>query len=101
MGKDNASVAKSLKKSGFYDAGKSKSERIGIINDVTTKPQRLEMVDKLFLAKSGKGVQNADKDKKFSKGGLHLSVGGNKALPDSKKITPKGHVRYNNKTGNW
>ena len=51
--------------------------------------------------KVGKDFANADKDKRFNKGGLHLSVGGNKALPDSKKITPKGHVRYNNKTGNW
>jgi hypothetical protein len=49
----------------------------------------------------GRYFANADKDKGFSKGGLHLFVGGNKALPDSKKITPKGYVRYNNKTGNW
>jgi len=42
-------VAQSLKKAGFYDA--SKPKRLGIINKVTTKPQRIEMVDKLFLAK--------------------------------------------------
>jgi len=77
MGKDNASVAKSLRKSGFYNEGKSKSERISIINDVTTKPQRLEMVDKLFLTKVGRDVHN------------------------NKKIVPKGHVRYNNKTSTW
>jgi hypothetical protein len=51
--KPNSAVAKSLKKAGFYDA--SKPKRLGIINKVTTKPQRIEMVDKLFLAKKVKG----------------------------------------------
>jgi len=52
--KPNSSVAKSLKKAGFY--GASKPKRLGIINKVTTKPQRIEMVvDKLFLAKKVKG----------------------------------------------
>ena len=46
-------VTQSLKKAGFYDANKPK--RLGIINKVTTKPQRIEMVDKLFLAKKPKG----------------------------------------------
>lgn len=46
-------VVQSLKKAGFYDA--SKQKRLGIINKVTTKPQRIEMVDKLFLAKKTKG----------------------------------------------
>lgn len=45
------SVTKSLKKAGFYEAGKNKRKRLGIINKVTTKPQRMEMVDKLFLKK--------------------------------------------------
>jgi hypothetical protein len=49
------SVVKSLKKAGFY--GASKPKRLGIINKVTTKPQRIEMVDKLFLAKKVKGVK--------------------------------------------
>jgi len=47
--KPNSSVVKSLNKAGFYSA--SKPKRLGIINKVTTKPQRIEMVDKLFLAK--------------------------------------------------
>jgi len=47
------SVVKSLTKAGFY--GASKPKRLGIINKVTTKPQRIEMVDKLFLAKKVKG----------------------------------------------
>jgi hypothetical protein len=49
--KAKSGVMQSLKKSGFYDAGRKKSERLNIINKVTTKPQRIEMVDKLFLAK--------------------------------------------------
>lgn len=51
--KPTGSVVKSLKKAGFY--GASKPKRLGIINKVTTKPQRIEIVDKLFLAKKAKG----------------------------------------------
>jgi hypothetical protein len=47
--KPNSSVAKSLKKAGFY--GATEPKRLAIINKVTTKPQRIKMVDKLFLAK--------------------------------------------------
>jgi hypothetical protein len=47
--KTTGKVVKSLKKAGFYNA--SKPKRLGIINKVTTKPQRVEMVDKLFLSK--------------------------------------------------
>jgi len=42
-------VTKSLKKAGFYEA--SEPKRLAIINKVTTKPQRIKMVDKLFLVK--------------------------------------------------
>jgi hypothetical protein len=49
MTASKTSVVKSLKKAGFYEAPKPK--RLSIINKVTTKPQRIEMVDKLFLAK--------------------------------------------------
>jgi poly(A) polymerase Pap1 len=49
--KVKSGVIQSLKKSGFYEAGKKKAERLSIINKVTTKPQRIEMVDKLFLNK--------------------------------------------------
>ena len=89
MAKSNATVAKSLKKSGFYDAGKKKPERIKIINDVTTKPQRLEMVDKLFI------------DKKFKDGGVSLSVGRGEKLPTKKGagLTQKGREKYNRETG--
>jgi hypothetical protein len=51
--KTKGGVVKSLKDAGFYEAGKPK--RLSIINKVTTKPQRIEMVDKLFLAKKAKG----------------------------------------------
>jgi len=51
--KSTGSVVKSLKKAGFYEA--SKPKRLRIINKVTTKPQRIEMVYKMFLAKKAKG----------------------------------------------
>ena len=51
--KPAGSVVKSLKKAGFY--GASEPKRLAIINKVTTKPQRIKMVDKLFLAKKAKG----------------------------------------------
>ena len=51
--KPATSVVKSLKKAGFYGANEPK--RLAIINKVTTKPQRIKMVDKLFLAKKSKG----------------------------------------------
>ena len=49
------SVAQTLKKAGFYEEGKSKPERAKIIKDVTTKPQRVAIVDKLFSEKKMKG----------------------------------------------
>ena len=51
--KPATSVVKSLEKAGFY--GASEPKRLAIINKVTTKPQRIKMVDKLFLAKKVKG----------------------------------------------
>ena len=52
--KPTAKVAKSLKKAGFYGANEPK--RLAIINKVTTKPQRIKMVDKMFLAKKLRGT---------------------------------------------
>jgi hypothetical protein len=46
-----ASHKKALEKAGFYDKGKTKSEREKIVGKVTTKPQRIGMVEKLFSAK--------------------------------------------------
>jgi hypothetical protein len=51
--KPTGNVVKSLKKAGFY--GASEPKRLAIINKVTTKPQRIKMVDKMFLAKKSKG----------------------------------------------
>ena len=45
---------KSLEKAGFYDKNKTKSEREKIVSKVTTKPQRIKMVEKLFSAKKMK-----------------------------------------------
>jgi hypothetical protein len=48
-------VVKSLKKAGFYEPGKSKPERLSIINSATTKPQRVEIVERVFSEKKMKG----------------------------------------------
>jgi hypothetical protein len=57
-------VVKDLKKAGFYDAKKDKAKRLDIINKVTTKPERIEMVDKMFsakkMAKGGTASSRAD-----------------------------------------
>lgn len=55
-------IVKSLKKSGFYEAGKTKPEREKIVSKVTTKPQRVAMVEKLFSAK------------KMASGGLYENI---------------------------
>ena len=87
--KKNATIAKSLKKAGFYEAGKKKSERLNIINDVTTKPQRMKMVDKMFI------------EKKFKDGGPSLAIGRGEKLPADKGagLTAKGRAKYNRETG--
>ena len=45
---------KALKKAGFYDKNQTSSKRKSIINKVTTKPQRVALVEKVFLAKKAK-----------------------------------------------
>jgi hypothetical protein len=42
-------LTKSLKEAGFYEA--DKNDRLDIIDKVTTKPQRVAMVDKMLLTK--------------------------------------------------
>ena len=42
---------KTLEKVGFYEKGKTKPEREKIVSKVTTKPQRISMVEKLLSAK--------------------------------------------------
>lgn len=51
----NGGVINSLRKAGFYNEANDKTKRLSIINKVTTKPERLEMVDKLFLKKKAEG----------------------------------------------
>jgi len=82
-------LAKSLKKAGFYEKGKNKSDRLHIISDLTTKPQRLNMVDKLFL------------QKKLKEGGPSLAVGRGEKLSVEKGagLTAKGRAKYNRETG--
>jgi len=90
MTKSNSSVAKSLKKAGFYEPSKSKPERVKIINEVTTKPQRLNMVEKMFS------------DKKLKSGGnVSLAIGRGEKLPADKGagLTAKGRAKYNRETG--
>jgi len=89
MPKNNASIAKSLKKAGFYEPSKKKSERLDIINDVTTKPQRMKMVDKMFI------------EKKYKDGGPSLAIGRGEKLPakEGAGLTAKGRAKYNRETG--
>ena len=85
--KKNTSIAKSLKKAGFYEA--DKSERLDIVNKVTTKPQRVKMVEQLFS------------EKKMKKGGVSLAIGRGEKLPADKGagLTAKGRAKYNRETG--
>ena len=43
-----------MQKAGFYDKGKTKSERQKIVKKVTTKPQRVAIVEKAFSTKNMK-----------------------------------------------
>ena len=85
--KKNTSIAKSLKKAGFYEA--DKSERLDIVNKVTTKPQRVKMVEQLFS------------EKKMKKGGPSLAIGRGEKLSADKGagLTAKGRAKYNRETG--
>jgi hypothetical protein len=87
MAKNTPSLEKSLKKAGFYEANKTK--RLNIINDLTTKPQRVAMVDKMFLSQKLKG------------GGVSLAVGRGEKLPVERGagLTAKGRAKYNSQTG--
>ena len=89
MPKNNASIAKSLKKAGFYEPSKKKSERLAIVKNVTTKPQRINIVEKLF------------EEKKFKDGGVSLAVGRGEKLPVERGagLTAKGRAKYNRETG--
>ena len=85
--KKNTTIAKSLKKAGFYEAGKS--ARFDIVNKVTTKPQRVKIVEKLFS------------EKKLKEGGPSLAVGRGEKLSVDRGagLTQKGRDKYNRETG--
>ena len=59
--KAGGKVSKALKSAGFYAKGTTKSEREKIVSKVTTKPQRIGMVEKLFSAKKMKAGGMASK----------------------------------------
>jgi hypothetical protein len=59
--KAGGKVSGALKSAGFYDKGKTKSEREKIVSKVTTKPQRLGMVEKIFSEKKMKSGGMASK----------------------------------------
>jgi hypothetical protein len=83
------SVAKSLKKEGFYEPSTSKPERQNIVNKVTTKPQRVKIVEELFS------------EKKLKKGGVSLAIGRGEKLSAEQGagLTAKGRAKYNRETG--
>lgn len=85
--KKNSSIAKSLKKAGFYKA--DKSQRLDIVNKVTTKPQRVKMVAEMFS------------EKKLKNGGPSLAIGRGEKLSADKGagLTAKGRAKYNRETG--
>lgn len=89
MPKNNASIAKSLKAAGFYEPTKKKSERLNIVKKVTTKPQRVKIVDEVF------------EGKKFKDGGPSLAVGRGEKLSakEGAGLTAKGRAKYNRETG--
>lgn len=63
--KKGGSISKAdMQKAGFYDKDKTKSERQKIVSKVTTKPQRVAIVEKAFSTKnmkSGGAVSSASK----------------------------------------
>ena len=82
-------VVKSLKEAGFYEKGASKKERLNIINDTTTKPQRLNIVEKLFSTKKMKGGGlyeniNAKRERIAEGSGEKMRKVGSKGAPTAK-----------------
>jgi len=54
-----AITKKALDKAGFYEKNQTSAVRKNIIKKVTTKPQRVAMVEKMMLAKKEGGSVNA------------------------------------------
>lgn len=67
-------------------AKKGKAERLGIINKVTTKPQRMEIVDKVFTGQKMKGGGlyeniNAKRERIAEGSGERMRKPGSKGAP--------------------
>jgi hypothetical protein len=77
------SPAQSLKDAGFYGAGKDKAERLKIIDDVTTKPQRVQIVEKLFSAKT----------KRMADGGVASLGGMVSSTPNTPTVASRDNSR--------
>jgi len=77
----NSVNKKTLVKSGFYDKNQTSSERKSIINKVTTKPQRVAIVEKVLLDKKpGKKIAA------FKDGGKSsVNAAGNYTKPEMRK----------------
>jgi len=74
---------KALEKAGFYNKNQTSSTRKSIINKVTTKPQRVEMVEKMLLTKKTGGVA---KTTAFKDGGKSaVNSAGNYTQPSMRK----------------
>ena len=83
------SPAQSLKDAGFYEEGKSKQERLKIVSQATTKPERLEIVEKLFSSKKMKGGGlyaniNAKRERIAEGSGEKMRRVGSKGAPTAK-----------------
>ena len=70
-------------------AKKNKAERLKIIDDVTTKPQRMEIVDKVFTSKKMKGGGlyeniNAKRERIAEGSGEKMRRVGSKGAPSAK-----------------
>ena len=70
-------------------AKKNKAERLKIIDDVTTKPQRMEIVDKVFTSKKMKGGGlyeniNAKRERIAEGSGEKMRRVGSKGAPTAK-----------------
>lgn len=56
MKKGGAVNKKALEKADFFAKGQTSAKRKSIISKVTTKPQRVAMVEKMLLTKARKGT---------------------------------------------
>jgi hypothetical protein len=85
-------VINSLKNYGFYEPQKSKEDRLKIVSKATTKPQRVEMVEKMFEKKMAEG------------GSSKVNQAGNYTKPEMRKRLfdhIKGEAIQGTGAGQW